>query len=512
MVSSLFVLPLLSLPWYTLALPSSPGHGYGHQTLVSPSAVTIDTSKSHQTIRGFGFSSAFQRSSQIHGKDGLSPTNTSYVLELLFSRTNGMGSSILRNGIGSSLDTSRDYMNSIAPQPPIAAPGQPLWEGEMQYNFDGNDTDQLWLAQQAYSFGVRDFYASAWSAPWYMKSNRNDTNGGYLCGVRDIPTNTDITGIVNQCEPGETWVQKYAEYLAQYVQFYKEAGIEIGYVGWTNEPDLNVTYASMHSDGYQAGQVGVALRAELDKRGMGNVKTACCEATGWQQQQTMLAEMATLPDAADSLDVITGHGYSSAPKLPLEIAGVKKETWQSEWADLDGDWRTGWDVLGKAGEGLVWANIVHDALTISDVSGFLFWQGAESASTNSALIRLDGDQVFVSKRLWAMGMFSRWVRPGATRVDVDVGSLYGLVAVSAYVNSDGGEGEGAGKGETVVVAINNAHWDMELSLNGLGGGKSVSQFMTNNYYNATEMGPLSVDGAGKLDVVLPERSMVTFVM
>lgn len=356
-----------------------------------------------------------------------------------------------------------------------------------------------------------------------MKSNRNDTNGGYLCGVSSIPDTADVNGAVNQCEAGETWVRKYAEYLATYIGFYADAGIQVKYLGWLNEPDLNVTYASMHADGRQAGEIGIAVKDELRRRGL-DVHTACCEATGWQQQSTMLAELATDASAVDAIDVVTAHGYASAPKLPLTLAGMQKEVWQSEWADLDGDWRSGWDVLGKAGEGLVWANIVQDSLTISDVSGFLYWQGAENASTNSALIAIDGDEVVVSKRLWAIAMFSRWVRPGAVRVGCSSETLEvgegsgsgGLVSVSAFVNEVGGEGMGAGNGEVVVVAVNNAHWDVSarMEVGGMEGmqGRSVARFVTDNYRNATDVGGVVVDEMGGWDAVLPMRSMVTFVL
>lgn len=82
---------------------------------------------------------------------------------------------------------------------------------------------------------VSTIYADAWSAPAYMKSNANDSNGGLLCGV---------SGSEAVCR-GQDWRQSYADYLTQYLRFYQESGVHISHVGFVNEPDLIVYYASM---------------------------------------------------------------------------------------------------------------------------------------------------------------------------------------------------------------------------------------------------------------------------
>jgi glucosylceramidase len=62
------------------------------------STVTINGSSVLQPIDGFGFSEAFGRTSVIRG---MSAQNQQQLLDLLFSRTNGIGSSIVRLGISS---------------------------------------------------------------------------------------------------------------------------------------------------------------------------------------------------------------------------------------------------------------------------------------------------------------------------------------------------------------------------------------------------------------------------
>lgn len=193
----------------------------------SVTTITIDTSKRYQRFDGVGFSEAFQRGTQIYGADGLSPENTTRVLDLLFSNTTGAGMTILRNGIGSSLTNPYDLMKSIetiSPGSPDASPNYD-WQGTIKPGF-GFDNGQLQLSKDAIARGVRTVYADAWSAPGFMKNNSDDSYGGYLCGVPGI-----------ECESGD-WRQAYADYLVQYLKHYEEEGIHVDYVGFLNEPEL----------------------------------------------------------------------------------------------------------------------------------------------------------------------------------------------------------------------------------------------------------------------------------
>lgn len=163
----------------------------------SGTTVTVDLSKTYQTIDGFGTSEAFQRAVQM---SKLPESEQRKALDLLFSTTKGAGLSILRNGIGSSPDMSSDHMVSIAPKNP-GGPTKPL-----VYTWDGSDNKQLWVAQEAqHTYGLKTLYADAWSAPGYMKTNGNDANGGSLCGVSGA-----------SCSSGD-WRQAYADYLVRYV-------------------------------------------------------------------------------------------------------------------------------------------------------------------------------------------------------------------------------------------------------------------------------------------------------
>jgi len=442
-------------------------------------SITIDSSLQYQHVDGFGISASFQRAQQICGKYGLSPTNRTKVLDLLFSNTTGASLTILRNGIGSANSSSLDYMNSIQPLSPGSPAAAPF------YNWDGSDSGQVWLSQVAASYGVKTFAADAWSAPGYMKTNNDDTQGGSLCGV----TNTF-------CTTGD-WRQAYADYLVQYLSYYAAAGINVTHVGFVNEPELHERYASMISNSTQSADFLRVLAPTLKAAGL-DTKITCCDAAGWKSQARMLAGIQAA-GAESLIGVVTSHGYSS----PLNgTLNTTLPVWQTEWSDLHGNWTDDWYFNHTAGEGLTWAVTIQKAFTESNISAFIYWQGAEMTGKNTALIRLAGDSYEVSKRLWAMAQFSRFVRPGAVRIDAEGGNEE--VHVSAFTNSDG---------VVTVQVINNSTnaTDIELIFDGGKIPASLKSFLTDNENDLTDLGQVTTGNNGTWESTLPARSMLSFV-
>ena len=196
-----------------------------------PLTITVNKNITYQRIHGFGFSEAFQRA---HSLVNLPEPYQSQVLDLLFSPTTGAGFSILRIGLGSSVNSTGDKMNSPQPHP------------DQPFTWDGKDSGQVWVARQAKNkYNVSMFYGDSWSAPGWMKTNGADYGGGWLCGVSgegkdvELVHSAESGGGRTQCGEGESYVQAYGEYIAKYVQAYAlEGGIEMSYVGFLNEPNL----------------------------------------------------------------------------------------------------------------------------------------------------------------------------------------------------------------------------------------------------------------------------------
>lgn len=196
----LLIMMFYSVPVLALALQAA------------QAAINVNVGTTYQTMDGFGFSQAFGRANDLYN---LPSTQRTHALDLLFSPTAGAGFTILRNRIGSGTTSS----DSIEP----SSPGSP--SGTPKYSWDGSDTHQVWVSQQALTYGVTRFYANAWSAPGFMKTNGAETNGGYLCGVSG-----------HSCSSGN-WMPAYAQFLIKYIQDYASVGININYLGFLNEPD-----------------------------------------------------------------------------------------------------------------------------------------------------------------------------------------------------------------------------------------------------------------------------------
>jgi O-glycosyl hydrolase len=189
---------------------------------VASAQITVNVNQTFQTIRGLGYSEAFQRSQWVYNT--MSTELQQEMFDLLHDPVTGAGFSILRIGIGSSANSSNDWMNSIEPE----SPG--LNTSTATYEWNGNDSSQVWWAKEVQKRGVDLFYGNSWGADAYMKTNNSTDNGGYLCG----------TGNTTECETGD-WRQQYSDKLAQWVKYYAEEGINITHLGPLNEPDISVS-------------------------------------------------------------------------------------------------------------------------------------------------------------------------------------------------------------------------------------------------------------------------------
>jgi glucosylceramidase len=440
----------------------------GHAPASAATTATIDGGTVLQPIDGFGFSEAFGRTGVIRS---LSATNQQQVLDLLFSRTTGAGMSILRNGISS----TGSSIQPTNPGGPNAAP---------RYVWNGDDDGQVWLSKKAQSYGVNRFYANAWSAPGYMKTNNAEANGGTLCGLQGA-----------SCSSGD-WRRAYADYLVQYTKFYAQEGIPITDLGFTNEPNYTTDYSSMRFTPAQATEFTKIIGPLAAQAGL---KLACCDPVGWNDQRGYASALLADSQAAGHITTHTGHHYSSAPTSPLSVGG--KRTWMSEWSPggSSSSWNTNWDD-GSGIDGFTVATSLHTALTAGNVNGYVYWYGVSTNNTR-AFIQGNGSNYTASKRLWAMAQYSRYIRPGANRIGASTPDAN--LKLSAYRNTDG---------SVVVVALNAGTGAQSTSFSLRGAGittGTATPYVTNNSSNMAQQSSASVNG-GAFTATVPARSLVTY--
>lgn len=437
--------------------------------------INVNGAETHQTMMGGGCSGAFGSASNLFGAAGLSPAKSQEVVKTLFDPSIG-GLSIVRNLIVSS------HPNTILPVCP------PTPAGPFNYTWVGNDTDQVFLTKSALRYNPDvQVYADAWSAPGCFKTNKNESDGGLICGVRGSNCTYD-------------WRQAYADYLVQLVRFYKQReNVTINLLGAYNEPDFNPNYySSMLSDGYQAYDFLSILRPTA-KKAFPDLKISCCDATGARQERDILYEI-TDAGGGDLFDVATWHNYQSEPKQPFNVPNGQPNL-ETEYADGTGDWNPNWDVTGQLAEGFQWAIYMHNAFTRSDTSGYTHWYCAQNSTGDDMLIRLQYDEYFVSARLWAFASYFRFARPGAVRIGAEASAEN--VYVSAFRNVNG---------TYSVPVINAAHFDRQVTINLAGvNATKATAYLTNTSHNVTMAGGYGVSG-GKLEATVEARSMKVFYL
>ncbi|GAB3896549.1 hypothetical protein GCM10027612_51160 [Microbispora bryophytorum subsp. camponoti] len=107
----------------------------------------------------------------------------------------------------------------------------------------------------------------------------------------------------------------------------------------------------------------------------------------------------------------------------------------SEWGPGGNTWDESWDD-GSGQDGMTIAQAVNDALTLGNASAYIYWLGVSSGATR-AFISVDttNKTYRVSRRLWAMAAYSRFIRPGAVRLGATASDP--ALKVSAFRNADG---------------------------------------------------------------------------
>jgi glucuronoarabinoxylan endo-1,4-beta-xylanase len=438
--------------------------------------ITIDSTTKYQTIDGFGISEAFGEANFLRS---LPSALQQQVLDDLFSTSTGAGLDILRNMIASSSDFSIEPTNpGFEKVPPT-------------YVWNGDDQGQVWLSKLVKkNYGITQLYANAWSAPGFMKTSGSDI-GGQLCGSPESAW----------CNSGD-WRQPYANYLVQYLQDYQREGLTIPYVGFSNEPDIPlVNYSSMLMSPEQADDFARVLGPTLKGAGLPTT-IVCCDSETWLTAKNgYVPAIANDPIASPYVSVYSGHAYISTPKSPL-TPNPAKRSWETEWCTFN-PWDSAWD-NSKTDSGFTWAQHIYTSLTAGNVNAFFYWWGASNDSKDQSLIYVNGSSINVSKRLWAFANYSRFIRPGATRISAATSNSN--LEVTAFTNTNG---------SISIVVLNTATQAVTVPIAlpkmGIADGTSVIPYVTDNTNSMTKQDPLTLTN-GTFPAILPAHSLITYTI
>lgn len=216
--------------------------------------------------------------------------------------------------------------------------------------------------------------------------------------------------------------------------------------------------------------------------------------------------------------IIAGHSYfttspyaqavATRQQLAATVASVNKlNYWQSEYCilgDNGGEINGGPRDLGMT-PALYLARAIHTDLAVADAAAWQWWLAVSPYDYKDGLVYVDKNktdgQFYPSKMLWALGNYSRFVRPGAVRLPAQLdGPAASPLLASAYRSADGKQLI------TVVVNDTDAPTDLRLALakRQLGASRSYVTSAT------ADLAPGALVPAGQVLHVAP-RSITTLV-
>ncbi len=384
----------------------------------------VDPAARFQTIDNFAASDAWT----FQAAGTWSPAVKNRIADLLFSTDRGIGLSCWRFNVGGGTQ-SRSIANPLhAPETFEVAPGRYDWHRQ---------APEQWFLTAAAARGVDQFVAFANSPPMRM------TRTGLTNSAADDRSPTNL-------KPG--YEAPFAAYLADVLAHFRDDGvlddpahkITFAYVSPVNEP--NNPWPGGKQEGNRADnatiiRVVLALRDALAARHLtahilapeagdaaAMLRPATRPTTRYGQPVGDYIDALTAdPALADALGhTLCHHLYGSAagPALRHAADALAARMKQHPGWKL---WMTEICIMEPRRDlgitpGLHLAEIVHATLAREGAAAFGWWTALSAVDFKDGLLYTDwrkpGDpeSVLDSKMLWALGNYSRFVRPGDVRV------------------------------------------------------------------------------------------------
>ncbi|WP_166461209.1 glycoside hydrolase [Flavicella sediminum] len=405
--------------------------------------VKLDKSKLYQTIEGFGASDAWR--CEFVGKNWPEKKKEK-IAELLFSKaldTNGnpkgIGLSLWRFYIGAGTAEQKEESGIKNEWRRVEA----FVNKEGIYNWT-KQVGQQWFLNKASKYGVNRFLAFSISAPVQWTKNGKGFNGDNKDGEINLK---------------REYFEDYSQFMIEFLNHFKDEGILFDYVSPINEPQWDWERASQ--EGTPATNDNILKIIDiLDRKIQENnlsTKVVVAEAAdlrwlysdfGKPERGNQIDYFFDKKDSFKNLkSTISGHSYFTTWPLDSLISIRKKlnkklkkhdlEYWQSEFCILDRSDDIGGGYKRDLGinTALYVARVIHADLTLANASSWQWWTAITRADYKDGLIYIDtGNESDLynqeslkydgvareSKLLWALGNYSRFVKPGMRRIEISL--------------------------------------------------------------------------------------------
>lgn len=428
-------------------------------------ASVVNWNTVYQRIDGFGASSAWDGSWTANEADLLFSTNNSVNYPTSTGPTyTGVGLSLLRNHIA--------FANT-----PAAT--------------DLPTTVETSIMKMAQARGAR-----VWSTPWTPAAGFKSTNDIYDSG---IATASGIDGGSFLGSGNNVTNLSYASQLANYVASMKNTyGVNLYAISIQNEPDADVTsYEACQWSGTQIHDFATNLYNALAAQGLSSTKIILPESESWGDSHGLASTAMSDPVVAADVGIVADHDYVADNSVgdqtvPAANPSYGAALWETEVALLSGS-------DSSINNGVYFAQRVHLFMTQAQANAYHYWWLVASGNGNEGLL---DTSAAVTKRLFTIGQFSRFVRPNFYRIDATSSQPSALI--SAYKDST--------SPAFAIVAINTiaATNIIETITMTNFSATSVTPWITSATLSLAPQAAINVTN-GTFTYTLPEMSVVTFV-
>lgn len=320
--------------------------------------------------------------------------------------------------------------------------------------------------------------AILWGAPWTPPANEKSGNstvgnkGGYL-----LPSSYNA------------WATTLAGFAAATKS---NTGVDLYGISAQNEPDYSsqVTYdGCVYSNDQMASWVqtlGPKLHALNPP-----VKLIAPESFSWKNLAGFANAIMGNSTANSAVDIFATHDYEHGA-VALPNAG--RHIWETEVSSFDGP-------SSDIGNGLTVAGWIHNGIVVGGANAWHYWWLSYSNNDNEDLIH-NGVK---TKRLYTMGNYSKFIRPGFVRISATTSPTNG-VSVSAFASPSTFSPR-----QIVVVAINTGSTDnQEFSLTGVSADSAIP-WVTDANNNLKKQTPVSMSNSA-FTANLGANSVTSFVI
>ncbi len=365
--------------------------------------ISVNPNTTYQSMVGFGASFTDAAAWNIFN----SPRRNE-VMNALFDRGNGIGMSFLRQPIGST-DFSRNFYtyNDGAADPSLS-----------RFSIAHDQSYILPLVKQALSLNPEiSVMATPWSAPAWMKDN-NNLIGGSLSDSR---------------------IGVYSDYLVKFTQAYQAAGVPIDYLSVQNEPKFS-------PPGYPGMLMSAGQQSNIINNLVPKLRAAGLDARllGYDHNWDDTSYAQTVNNSTGNNVVGSAwHCYGGNPsgQSTVHNAQPNKEIFFTECSGTKSgdDAATFRDSLRWQGINLAigttrnWARSVTTwNMALNNANGPVIG----SCGNCTGVATVDGNNLQYNAEYYVLGHLSKFVRPGAVRIE-STGYGEGGIQNVAFRNPDG---------------------------------------------------------------------------